>query len=377
MCAGLAAILCGLLGAAQAGAATRLRWLPPPDDDIRWYMVYVGDERGFSAAGRYDRVVVVGDEDIDIDENGVYSIPLDLILESTGWVAMRALDRDMLISDYSNEIYLELPGATGTEPGWVEVMQINAGATSSYTDSRGRVWTPDGGLARNGAAAHVDVGVVGTPDPEIFRTQRWHPDPDTPLVFSMRLPDTRYRVRLHFAETYFRIGDPGGRVFDVAIEGQIAISGYDIVDRVGWGTAVVEERVVDVRDGRLDIELWHGAADHPMLNGFEVAMIDSDRDAIPDLVDRCPVLTQSDVSQPDADLDGIPDECECGDFTGDGFVNAIDGRLIKRCAVGQIACAGLCDVTGDGLCGSIDASLVDRVSLGQIPKSALVCAERP
>jgi hypothetical protein len=80
---------------------------------------------------------------------------------------------------------------------------------------------------------------------------------------------------------------------------------------------------------------------------------------------------------PDADGDGISDDRECGDASGDGWVNTTDARLIQRCAVGQIPCLGLCDVTGEGTCNTTDARLIQRFAVGQLTKNDLHCKERP
>lgn len=80
---------------------------------------------------------------------------------------------------------------------------------------------------------------------------------------------------------------------------------------------------------------------------------------------------------PDADGDGLADHCECGDISGDGFVNTVDARLIQRCAVGQVLpgiCDNpLCDATGEGDCNTIDARLVQRFSVGELTKDDLHC----
>jgi hypothetical protein len=98
-----------------------------------------------------------------------------------------------------------------------------------------------------------------------------------------------------------------------------------------------------------------------------------DSDGIPDVVDNCFCVTNSD--QNDGDGDGRGDACECGDFNGDGRVNTTDARLIQRCAVGQLPCGGLCDVTSDGACNTTDARIVQRFAVGQFGKNTLRCAE--
>jgi hypothetical protein len=104
---------------------------------------------------------------------------------------------------------------------------------------------------------------------------------------------------------------------------------------------------------------------------------DADGDTICNEADLCPTFPQNDITQLDTDEDGIPNECECGDFDRNGFVNTLDARLIQRCVIGEIACAALCDTTGDGLCNTSDARLIQRFAVGQFNKDALRCEARP
>ncbi len=112
---------------------------------------------------------------------------------------------------------------------------------------------------------------------------------------------------------------------------------------------------------------------------------DTDEDGVPDDRHNCPDQPNGPELGPndqlDTDDDGIGDTCECGDASGDGFVNTIDARLIQRCVVGQIdnpdICTGLCDTTGDGVCNTIDARLIQRSVVGQLSKEDLACAARP
>lgn len=73
------------------------------------------------------------------------------------------------------------------------------------------------------------VQVGGAPAPEIFRAERYG-------NFEYRIPAAagRYIVTLHFAETWFGPGQPGGggagsRIFDVNCNGLALLRSFDVL----------------------------------------------------------------------------------------------------------------------------------------------------
>jgi hypothetical protein len=91
---------------------------------------------------------------------------------------------------------------------------------------------------------------------------------------------------------------------------------------------------------------------------------DEDLDGVYDTEDNCPYVPNNsgDDIQRDTDGNGIGDACQCGDVSGDGQNNFVDGRLIL---LGQVPPEhdGKCDVNGDGQCNFVDARLI---LLGQV-----------
>jgi len=88
-------------------------------------------------------------------------------------------------------------------------------------------------------------------------------------AFSVPVPNGKYKVNLHFAETSDAIDAVGGRVFAINVEGK-EIKDFDIWKRAGnRQKAHVESVDVEVSDGTLDITFTAGTQ-NTAINGIEV-----------------------------------------------------------------------------------------------------------
>ncbi|HTL53475.1 MAG TPA: malectin domain-containing carbohydrate-binding protein, partial [Planctomycetota bacterium] len=84
-----------------------------------------------------------------------------------------------------------------------------------------------------------------------------------------KLPDGNYWIRLHFQEP--TVTAAGGRVFDVLVNDETALKGYDIFDAAGGGHKAVVETVAGIAAGgkglKVEFKAVKGA---PLLCGIEV-----------------------------------------------------------------------------------------------------------
>ena len=90
--------------------------------------------------------------------------------------------------------------------------------------------------------------------------------------FHFRVPNGRYRVRLHFAETWGN--QVGERRFDVRIQKQPALTAMDVFKETGGKCrALVKEFEASVEDGLLTVDFSpaHDSPTHSsMISGIEV-----------------------------------------------------------------------------------------------------------
>ncbi|MBL0155653.1 MAG: hypothetical protein IPP47_00870 [Bryobacterales bacterium] len=100
-----------------------------------------------------------------------------------------------------------------------------------YTDSTGRLWSPDRHFAGGKLVKRIE-GIHGTEDPEIFRGERYGR-----ITYSIPVPPgSSYTAILHFAETWFGgtgAGAANSRIFDILCNGLMLQQNLDIFKEAG------------------------------------------------------------------------------------------------------------------------------------------------
>ena len=154
------------------------------------------------------------------------------------------------------------------------MLRVNCGATEPYTDKAGNVWLADQSMdtdtkwgAVNGLTVdRGDLGITGTDAPKIYETERYSME-----GYKFTVPNGKYTVRLHFAETYDGITAEGERVFSVSINGQTVLNDFDPFKEAGGYEKPVVKTIndIDVTNGQLDISFTTNIQ-NPEINGIEI-----------------------------------------------------------------------------------------------------------
>ncbi len=143
-------------------------------------------------------------------------------------------------------------------------VRIRAGSSESFVDHDGNLWLPDQGFADGEITERPDLAIVNTGDPELYRAERYGM-----TAFSYPVPNGKYVVKLHFAETYDAITGPGKRVFTFVVEGH-EYKDFDVWTEAGGAQrACVETVNVEVDDGTLNIN-FIPQQQNPQINGIEI-----------------------------------------------------------------------------------------------------------
>jgi len=144
-------------------------------------------------------------------------------------------------------------------------VRIAAGTSSPFTDSEGNQWLPDQGF-EGGDVAERDSNpaIANTTDPQLYRTEHYSMD-----SFSVKIPNGKYVVKLHFAETFEDITGPGQRIFSFNVNGQ-DFKDFDVWVKAGGGArAYVKAINVNVTDETLKI-VFTPNVQNPEINGIEI-----------------------------------------------------------------------------------------------------------
>jgi len=157
------------------------------------------------------------------------------------------------------------PAATPASPAGQAAIRIRAGASDPYTDSDGNVWLADQGFEGGSTTDRSsDMAIANTKDPSIYRSERYDV-----TSFSYALPNGKYVVKLHFAETYEGITGPGQRVFSFNVAGQ-EFKDFDVWAKSGGSQrAYIETVNVDISTGKLEINFTSNLQS-PEINGIEI-----------------------------------------------------------------------------------------------------------
>jgi hypothetical protein len=145
------------------------------------------------------------------------------------------------------------------------VIRIRVGDTAPFTDSRGNVWLADQGFADGETILRPgDMKIANTTDPALYLAERY-----SMTSFSYAVPNGKYLVKLHFAETFDGITGPGQRVFSFNVEGQ-DFKDFDVWAKAGGPQrAYIETVPVEITDGKLDIK-FTPKVENPEINGLEI-----------------------------------------------------------------------------------------------------------
>ena len=145
-----------------------------------------------------------------------------------------------------------------------KTIRIKAGKFEPVKDADGNVWLADQGFSGGDTIERADIQIANTKSPDLYRAERYSMD-----SFSWPVPNGKYVVNLHFAETYDGIAGPGERVFSFNVQGK-EFKNFDVWVKAGGPLkAYVETVPVEVTDGKLKVTFTPNV-ENPQICAIEI-----------------------------------------------------------------------------------------------------------
>ncbi|HEY1338209.1 MAG TPA: malectin domain-containing carbohydrate-binding protein, partial [Bryobacteraceae bacterium] len=189
---------------------------------------------------------------------------------------LRAIDKAFPVSVTGGMIWIQFLTGSANSP-MVNAIEITPGARSSalpstrinaggagFTDVSGSVWSADTNYA-GGQTWSVGSGISNTAASTLYQTCRYGN-----FSYTVAVPNGNYTVNLKFAEV--SMTGPGQRMFNVNINGDRALSNFDIYAAAGGALRAIDKPfTVSVTGGTITIQFFAGDANLPMVNAIEIA----------------------------------------------------------------------------------------------------------
>jgi alpha-N-arabinofuranosidase len=148
--------------------------------------------------------------------------------------------------------------------GAAKIIRIKAGSAQPVKDAEGNIWLADQGFEGGQTIERPDIQIANTRSPDLYRAERYSMD-----SFSWPVPNGKYLVKLHFAETFEGITGPGERVFSFNVQGH-EFKDFDVWVKAGGPLkAYVETVPVEVTGGVIKIT-FAPKIENPQINAIEI-----------------------------------------------------------------------------------------------------------
>jgi enterochelin esterase-like enzyme len=153
------------------------------------------------------------------------------------------------------------PAATASAS---QTIRIKAGKSESVKDAEGNVWLADQGFEGGQTIERPDIQIANTKSPDLYRAEHYSMD-----SFSWSVPNGKYTVNLHFAETFEGITGPGERVFSFNVQGKEFKDFDPWVKAGGFLKAYIETVPVEVTDGKIKVT-FTPKVENPQICAIEI-----------------------------------------------------------------------------------------------------------
>jgi hypothetical protein len=150
-------------------------------------------------------------------------------------------------------------GSTG------EALRINCGGLA-LTDQAGIQWSGERYGVGGGTFTYSPRDIAGTADDYRYYTVRYSSGAN--FGYSLPAAAGSYTLKLHFAECWFTT--PGSRVFNVRVNGALALANLDVVAAAGGANAAVVRNLPVTSTGSGVTVLFENVRNGPIISAIEL-----------------------------------------------------------------------------------------------------------
>lgn len=240
------------------------------------------------------------------------------VLYAKGFVNGKWVATDVIVLNYLpqspsfGELKRSAENLTAPKAGYNYLYRVNAGG-ADYKDENGNLWLADrqrvnkvswgsdswtkdfeGTPSFFASQRRIHDPIKGTTDWKLFQDFRYGRDK---LSYSFPVPDGEYLVELYFAEPWLGTGGgmdcAGMRIFDVAVNGKVALNDLDIWKEVGHDAALKKTVKATVKGGYLTISFPEVKSGQAVISAIAIASLNKNLKASP----AAPLLIQSNTKE--------------------------------------------------------------------------------
>lgn len=125
------------------------------------------------------------------------------------------------------------------------------------------------GQLNTGPNTWSGTNTTGAPN-NLFANYRYDPSGGAEMQWEFPLPKGTYRLNLYYMERDTTVTGAGQRLFNVAVEGTVLWTNMDPYGDFGWMTPGRESAIVDISDGKLDLDFFHVNTRAPIISGISI-----------------------------------------------------------------------------------------------------------
>lgn len=168
------------------------------------------------------------------------------------------------VGDFAKEDIVATRAQPSSSAASPNIIRIKAGTSQPVKDAEGNIWLADQGFEGGQTIERPDIQIANTKSPDLYRSEHYSMD-----SFSWPVPNGNYVVKLHFAETFEGITEPGQRVFSFNVQGH-EFKDFDVWVKAGGPfKAYVQTVPVEATNGLIKVT-FTPEVENPQINAIEI-----------------------------------------------------------------------------------------------------------